>query len=166
MTKASSECPACATLGSAGDSDDGQTIPAMRHERTVLEEISRAQDRAADAITSFAGSMNFIYIHSVWFGLWIIINLGLVGAAVVFDPFPFGLLTMVVSLEAIFLATFVMISQNRQAQRADIRSEIDFENNVRGEIWSVHIGHALNIDAAHVESIVNDAIERYKAERI
>jgi CBS domain-containing protein/low affinity Fe/Cu permease len=76
--------------------------PAMRH----LEEKRRQnfQNRLSDAITSFAGSMVFVYVHVVWFGVWI--GFGL-------EKYPFGLLTMIVSLEAIFLATFVMISQNR-----------------------------------------------------
>ncbi|MEI8240985.1 MAG: DUF1003 domain-containing protein, partial [Actinomycetota bacterium] len=69
------------------------------------------------------------------------------------------LLTMIVSLEAIFLATFVMISQNRQAARSDLRSQLDFENNIRGEIWSIHIGEALGLDVEHVEEIVRRAIE-------
>ena len=76
-----------------------------------------------------------------------------------FDEFPFGLLTMVVSLEAIFLATFVMVTQNRQGRRADIRSQLDFETNLRAEIWSVHIGQALGIDIDHVEAVVHEAIE-------
>ena len=62
------------------------------------------QNRAADAITTFAGSMSFVYLHIIWFGCWI-------GFGV--ESYPFGLLTMIVSLEAIFLSTFVMISQNR-----------------------------------------------------
>jgi uncharacterized membrane protein len=71
---------------------------------------------------------------------------------------------MVVSLEAIFLATFVMVSQNRQAARSDIRSDLDFENNLRSEIWSVHIGQALGLGAEHVESVVRAAIDGYRAE--
>jgi uncharacterized membrane protein len=63
-----------------------------------------AQNRIADAITAFAGSMAFVYIHVVWFGIWIVFRV---------EKYPFGLLTMIVSLEAIFLSTFVMISQNR-----------------------------------------------------
>jgi uncharacterized membrane protein len=63
-----------------------------------------AQNRVADRITTFAGSMLFVYLHMLWFGLWI--GLGV-------EKYPFGLLTMIVSLEAIFLSTFVMISQNR-----------------------------------------------------
>jgi uncharacterized membrane protein len=63
------------------------------------------QNRIADAITRFAGSMAFVYVHLVWFGLWIGLRV---------EKFPFGLLTMIVSLEAIFLSTFLLISQNRQ----------------------------------------------------
>jgi hypothetical protein len=83
------------------------------------------EDRAAGAITDFAGSMRFVYIHTLWFGLWIVVNAGLLLATglgiVPFDPFPFGLLTLVVSLEAIYLSTFVMIAQNRQSGVADAR---------------------------------------------
>ncbi len=68
------------------------------------ERASATQNRIADAITTFAGSMMFVYIHIIWFGCWI-------GFGV--ESYPFGLLTMIVSLEAIFLSTFVMISQNR-----------------------------------------------------
>src|SRR5262249_32749919 len=70
-----------------------------------------AQNRVADRITAFSGSMLFVYIHILWFGLWI--SLGV-------EKYPFGLLTMIVSLEAIFLSTFVMISQNR----ADARRQV------------------------------------------
>src|SRR5205823_8923968 len=113
--------------------------------------------------TDFAGSLNFVYIHSAWFGVWILLNVGLIGGALTFDKFPFGLLTMIVSLEAIFLSTFVMVSQNRQAARADIRSELDFETNLRSEIWSVHIGQALGVDPRHVEEVVRKAIEGSRA---
>jgi uncharacterized membrane protein len=65
---------------------------------------------------------------------------------------------MVVSLEAIFLATFVMVTQNRQGRRADIRSDLDFETNLRSEIWSMHIGAALGVDIEHVEDVVLQAI--------
>jgi uncharacterized membrane protein len=68
------------------------------------ERAASVQNRIADAITRFAGSMAFVYIHVLWFGLWIVFKV---------EHYPFGLLTMIVSLEAIFLSTFVMISQNR-----------------------------------------------------
>ena len=98
-----------------------------------IQKFKTAEDKAADKITSFAGTMSFVYIHSVWFGVWILINLGLLGAGIKFDKFPFGLLTLIVSLEAIFLSTFVMISQNRQANAAEVRSELDYQVNVKAE---------------------------------
>ena len=159
-------CPACRTIDRADGVEDGRLYPVVakriRHETAVVRKIRTEQNRLTDAITNFAGSMSFVYLHTLWFGLWILINLGLAGAALAFDKFPFGLLTMIVSLEAIFLSTFVMISQNRQAARADIRSELDFENNIRGEIWAVHIGHALGIDGDHVEETVLAAIKGYR----
>lgn len=83
---------------------------AHLHERS-----RRREDRAADEITRFAGSMKFVYLHVIWFTLWI--SLGV-------EDYPFGLLTMIVSLEAIFLSTFVMISQNRaDAKRHVIADE-------------------------------------------
>jgi uncharacterized membrane protein len=156
-------CPACRVIDQADGIEDGNLFKLehyqTRHERRVLDALLRAQDRAADQITSFAGSLMFVYIHSVWFGIWVLLNVGILGASLEFDKFPFGLLTMIVSLEAIFLSTFVMVSQNRQAARADIRSELDFETNLRSEIWSVHIGQALGVDPSHVEDVVRQAIE-------
>ena len=101
-------------------------------------QLASFEERVADGITTFAGSMRFVYLHTAWFGVWILVNLGLLGATLggllqPFDPFPFGLLTMVVSLEAIFLSTFVMISQNRQAAVADHRAAMDYEVNLRAE---------------------------------
>jgi uncharacterized membrane protein len=91
------------------------------------------ESRVAGTITDFAGSMNFVYIHTVWFALWVSINAGLVVIVAAFDPFPFGLLTLIVSLEAIFLSTFVMIAQNRQAMVADARAQADYTVNVQAE---------------------------------
>jgi uncharacterized membrane protein len=136
-----------------------QAVAGVRNEHWLWHTLRRAEDKSADRITNFAGSMRFVYIHAVWFGIWVLLNIGLAGAGWEFDSFPFGLLTMIVSLEAIFLATFVMISQNRQSQRSDLRSEIDFETNLRAEIWSVHIGEALGIDTDHVERVVEAALQ-------
>lgn len=90
------------------------------------------QERVADAITSFSGSMPFVYLHIVWFGAWILVNSGLLGMQP-FDPFPYGLLTMVVSLEAIFLSTFVLISQNRFSEEADRRADLDLQIGLLAE---------------------------------
>jgi len=101
-----------------------------RNIRTIIDlrlQAARArglQDRLADAITAFSGRMVFVYAHIVWFGLWFVLNTGRFGVPP-FDPFPYGLLTMVVSLEAIFLATFVLISQNRLSAEAEHRADLD-----------------------------------------
>ena len=82
----------------------------------LRQKMHSAEGRLADSITAFAGSMWFVYLHAVWFAFWIAANAGMLRPFVPsFDPFPYGLLTMLVSLEAIFLSTFILISQNRQA---------------------------------------------------
>ncbi len=82
------------------------------------------QEHLADAITSVSGRMLFVYLHILWFGSWIVINAGWQRFPA-FDPFPYGLLTMIVSLEAIFLSTFVLISQNRLSDEAERRADLD-----------------------------------------
>ena len=79
--------------------------------RLLRERRKRREDRVADQITRFAGSMKFVYVHAIWFSLWI--GLGV-------EDYPFGLLTMIVSLEAIFLSTFVMIGQNRADEKRQV----------------------------------------------
>jgi len=155
-------CVACQAIDAVDGQVDGvlfgQSKYHVANENTVWQGVLQTQDRVADHVTSFAGSLKFVYLHSVWFAVWIVFNVGLLGAALKFDPFPFGLLTMIVSLEAIFLSTFVMVSQNRQAARAEVRSQLDFETNLRAEIWAIHIGAKLGIDHDHVEDIVRQAI--------
>lgn len=90
-------------------------------------------ERTADYITAQLGSMSFLIINALWFFLWIITNTGVVTGIAAFDPFPFGLLTMLVSLEAIFLAIIVLISQNRAAKIDDLREEIDLQINTIAE---------------------------------
>lgn len=158
-------CSACRVIDMADGVEDGNLFSTlskrMPSENRMVRKLRVAQDTLADRITGFAGSIAFVYIHIAWFAGWLLINIAvhpLLGIHP-FDRFPFGLLTLIVSLEAIFLATFVMISQNRQAARSDIRAQLDFETNLRAEIWSVHIGQALGIDSEHVEAIVSQAIE-------
>ena len=120
-------------------------------------QLSR-QRRVADAMTAFSGSMPFVYIHVIWFGAWLLCNEGVFGKSLIFDPFPFGLLTLIVSLEAIFLSTFVLITQNRQQERADRRSQADYENDIRAETWSIHLGRKLGVDQASVEAEVQQRL--------
>jgi uncharacterized membrane protein len=95
--------------------------PVVKHPALVRhneERLKSLQSRIADAITSFAGSMTFVYVHIAWFALWILIGV---------ERYPFGLLTMVVSLEAIFLSTFVMISQNRADARRQVLADAQWQ---------------------------------------
>ena len=92
--------------------DGAPPHPALLiHER---ERAANVQNRIADRITIFAGSMAFVYIHIVWFGSWIALGV---------EHYPYGLLTMIVSLEAIFLSTFVMINQNRADEKRQVLAD-------------------------------------------
>jgi len=104
----------------------------------VEEKISPLQ-RVADWISWFSGSMTFLLLNAVWFAIWIAVNVWEFHLPQ-FDPFPFGLLTMIVSLESIFLSCFVLISQNRQTQKDRVRSDIEYEVNITAalEIAQLH----------------------------
>jgi len=93
-----------------------QPNPALA--RAARERAESAQNRIADKITDFAGSMMFVYLHILWFGSWILFRV---------ENYPFGLLTMIVSLEAIFLSTFVMISQNRADAKRQVVANLEWK---------------------------------------
>ena len=97
-------------------------------EAQALEARTMA-DRMSDAIANFVGSIPFVAIHVAWFGIWVALN----AAILRFDPYPFALLCMLVSLEGVLLSTFVLIKQNRMSQRADHRSHLDLQINLLAE---------------------------------
>jgi CRP/FNR family transcriptional regulator, cyclic AMP receptor protein len=101
----------------------------------VEEERSNLILRVADVVANFSGSITFLVIHVVFFAFWLTINM--TGAA--FDPFPFGLLTMAVSLEAIILSTLLLFSSNRQGARDRIRADIEYEINMKAELEVAHL---------------------------
>jgi len=107
---------------------------ASRNVNDMFEEKLTLGDRLADALTAAVGTMSFVYVNLAWFGTWMVVNLGLIPGLAPFDPFPFGLLTMIVSLEAIFLSLFVLISQNRADAKDRLRSELDYRVNVKAEL--------------------------------
>ena len=109
-----------------------------RNVNEEMEEKLPALQRIADWIAWFSGSMHFLIINGLWFVVWIVINVFPTGITQ-FDPFPFGLLTMIVSLEAIFLSCFVLISQNRLAAKDKIRADIEYEVNVKAELEVAHL---------------------------
>lgn len=99
-------------------------------EKTQREERTFGQ-RLSEGIASFAGSMIFVYIHILWFAAWILVNTLLLKNPI--DPFPFTFLTFVVSLEAIFLSTFILISQNHEAKLTEHRNHLDLQINLLSE---------------------------------
>jgi CRP/FNR family transcriptional regulator, cyclic AMP receptor protein len=109
-----------------------------RNVNEEMEEHSTPLQRVADWIAWFSGSMPFLMINGAWFIIWIIINTVPLGIRP-FDPYPFGLLTMIVSLEAIFLSCFVLVSQNRQAEKDRVRADIEYEVNVKAELGVAHL---------------------------
>jgi uncharacterized membrane protein len=115
----------------------------------VEERLSLVQ-RAVDWISWFAGSMWFLAITTVWFVAWILVNMLPLGVPQ-FDPYPFGLLTMITSLEAIFLSCFVLISQNRQAEKDRVRADIEYEVNIKAELEVAHLHE--KTDRIHAEML-------------
>jgi uncharacterized membrane protein len=109
-----------------------RNIRALLAHREREERSKGAQDRIADAITRFTGSMTFVYVHVALFGLWIVVNLGWLPIVPPFDE-TFVVLAMAASVEAIFLSTFVLISQNRMAALADKRADLDLQVSLLAE---------------------------------
>ena len=109
-----------------------------RNVNEEMEEHSTPLQHVADWIAWFSGSMPFLIINAAWFIVWIAINTLPLGIRQ-FDPYPFGLLTMMVSLEAIFLSCFVLVSQNRQAEKDRVRADIEYEVNVKAELEVAHL---------------------------
>ncbi|CAN5532863.1 hypothetical protein BH10ACI1_BH10ACI1_16300 [soil metagenome] len=109
-----------------------------RNVNDEMEEKLSTLQRIADWIAWFSGSMQFLIINALIFIVWIGINVFPLGISQ-FDQFPFGLLTMIVSLEAIFLSCFVLISQNRQSEKDHIRSDVEYEVNIKAELEIAHL---------------------------
>jgi uncharacterized membrane protein len=110
----------------------------VRNANEEVEEHLGIVQRIADWLAWFSGSMPFLLIHILWFVIWVGLNTLPLGIKA-FDPYPFGLLTMIVSLEAIFLSCFVLISQNRQVEKDRVRSDIEYEINVKAELEVMHL---------------------------
>jgi uncharacterized membrane protein len=117
-----------------------------RVSRNVNEEVQAPQTllvRIADWIAWFSGSMPFLILNAAWFIIWVSLNTIILpknaDGQVGFDPYPFGLLTMIVSLEAIFLSCFVLISANRQTEKDRVRSDIEYEVNIKAELEVAHL---------------------------
>ena len=106
-------------------------IVAAIEEQALLKRTTA--DRLSDIIANFVGSIPFVVLHLVWFGVWVAVNIGVLWGKWKFDPYPFALLCMLVSLEGVLLSTFVLIKQNRMSQRADQRAHLDLQVNLLSE---------------------------------
>ena len=119
------------------------TVEKLRHtaSRNVNEEMEDQRtlvQKSADWIAQFSGSIPFLLMHVVFFSVWLIVNWVPIPGVTQFDPYPFGFLTLAVSLEAIFLSVFVLLSQNRQAAKDRVRADIEYDVNLKAEM---EIGH-------------------------
>lgn len=128
----------------------------------------------ADTVAHVAGSTPFILLHIVWFGAWVVLNLGVVSAIPPWDPFPYSFLTLVVSLEAIFLSLLVLMAQNRMTKDADKRALLDLQINMLAEQESTatlkmleqicqHLGIANTDEKEHELATATDVSELAKS---
>ncbi|PYQ43548.1 MAG: cyclic nucleotide-binding protein [Acidobacteria bacterium] len=118
---------------------------ASRNVNVAAEDKRTTVQKAADWIADFSGSIPFLLLHVAFFAAWILLNVPRIPGAPMFDPFPYGLLTMVVSLEAIILSVFVLLSQNRQVAKERIRSDIEYEVNIKAEMEVAHLHEKVDL---------------------
>jgi uncharacterized membrane protein len=126
-----------------------RNIDAILERRRSKAKSASAEEKAAAAISKFAGSMIFVYIHVVLFGAWILINIGLVPFIPAWDP-SLVVLAMIASVEAIFLSTFVLITQNRMAAEDDSRSDLDLQINLLNEHETTRLIAIVDAIAQHL----------------
>ena len=120
------------------------TVERLRHtaSRNVNVEVDderSAVQKAADWIAEFSGSVPFLLLHMVFFAAWLVVNTVPIRGFQPFDPYPFGFLTLAVSLEAIFLSVFVLLSQNRLAAKERVRGDIEYDVNLKAELEIAHL---------------------------
>lgn len=138
-----------------------RNIHALSERKRREEAGARLQDRIADAVTRFAGSMTFVYIHLALYGFWIVANLGWVPGVRPWDP-TFVVLAMEASVEAIFLSTFVLISQNRMAAQQSKRADLDLQVSLLAEHEVTKLATLVAAIAAKLE--VHSPVDRDMAE--
>lgn len=128
-----------------------ENVEAIKNwDQAVLEKRSQAQ-RVSDGITRIAASGASLLAHAVWFTSWILVNTGVLPIAEVFDPFPFEILTMMVSIEAIFLAMFVLASQNRLARQSELRANLNLQIDLLAEREMTAVLQLLKDISAHLD---------------
>ena len=138
-----------------------RNIASLALQRAREAKSRKPADKIADNITQFSGDMRFIYLHLIWFAVWLVANSkGLAWKP--FDPYPYQLLTMIVSLEAIILSTFVLISQNRLSAQTERRAELDMHIGLLTELEMTRALRMLDAIQDHL-GIENDDDEELQA---
>ncbi len=140
-----------------------RNIEALEERRRQETTSATRQERLAEAITSFTGSMPFVYLHLALYAAWILVNLGVLSGLPKFDP-SFVILAMEASVEAIFLSTFVLISQNRTAAAADKRADLDLQINLLAEHELTKLAEVVTAIAARLDVRLDVEIEDVKTD--
>ncbi len=153
--------PRAATMSTALS----RNIDALVERRRKEAAAATREEKIAQAITGFTGSMRFVYLHVVIYGAWIAANLGVIPSVPKFDP-SFVILAMEASVEAIFLSTFVLISQNRTSAAADKRADLDLQINLLAEHELTKVMDIVSRMAAHLDVPLVDAKEAEEIEEI
>lgn len=112
-----------------------------RNPQEEIEDHRTTLEKVTDWVAEFSGSITFLSLNALWFAVWIYLNVGGISH---FDPYPFGFLTMVVSLEAIILSILVLLAQNRQAAKDRIRDDVEYDINVKAELEVAHLHQKLD----------------------
>ncbi|MFL6733430.1 MAG: DUF1003 domain-containing protein [Sphingomicrobium sp.] len=141
-----------------------RNIAALRRRRDDEEASAPLHDRVAGAVTRFTGSMRFVYVHACLYGSWIVANLGWLGVRP-WDP-SFVVLAMIASVEAIFLSTFILISQNRMAATADRRSELDLQVSLLAEHEITKLVQLVSAIAERLDIAGHDSSELQELKRV
>jgi uncharacterized membrane protein len=154
--KAKTMSPAISNAGSNGASEKKSVDELTNRNVELIRQIEEAakqertrSDLVAEAIAKFCGSMTFVWVHVAWFGGWIAFN-SMPGITHI-DPFPFTFLTLVVSLEAIFLSTFILISQNQDTKISERRNHLDLQINLLSEQENTRMIEILKAIAAKLD---------------
>lgn len=140
-----------------------RNISALEHRRTTDAASASVEDRVAQAITRFTGSMRFVYLHLAVYAAWIVLNAGVLPGIKPFDP-SFVILASEASVEAIFLSTFVLISQNRMQQAADKRADLDLHINLLAEHELTKLATVVNAIAAKMSIDIPHEMEEVESD--
>ena len=155
-TPMSNASPGGAFQNLSADELTKRNVELIRQLEEAAKQERSTSDLVAEVIANFCGSMTFVWVHVAWFGGWIILNL--IPGIRHIDPFPFTFLTLVVSLEAIFLSTFILISQNHDSKINDRRNHLDLQINLLSEQENTRMINLLRVIAEKLEcEIPNDS---------